>query len=56
MPGLCVKLEFPYIPPKAVQPGFVPAEAGVAEVPELPELPAEPVAVPEEPELPEWRA
>jgi hypothetical protein len=42
VPGLCVKLQFPYIAPKAVQPGFIPAPA---EFPEIP-LPAS-----EEPEL-----
>jgi hypothetical protein len=54
IPGLCVKLEFPYIPPKAVHPGFVPCEGAAAALPEL----SAPVAAEEAPaeavELPEW--
>jgi hypothetical protein len=48
IPGMCVKLQFPYIPPKAVAPGLVPSE---------PEVRPAPVAVTEEAEkmaLPEW--
>jgi hypothetical protein len=55
IPGVCVKLEFPFIVPGPTQAGFVPAEA---ESVELPEMFAEPVAVAEEPppSLPEWQS